>query len=783
VLAAFDLLSISFSLYLNHQLMAIYTESVRVDQEWANRQNRYSDLAQLAGAVNAPGNDVFHSQDVEGESERLVTTLAAFDQAFAEVRDELAQMAPNESAQLLGDLAQARRAMDEMVGEAEGLLDYFRNQQRDQAGERMASMDRKYADLSGAFARLNRNVREIQKAHFTAQETAALSQRSYEILIAGCIAIMVLGVTLYGSRLTTAMLASNKERERYLAVLREREEQLRLFAQVFEFSREAILITGADTRILSVNRAFIEITGYSIEDIRGEKPDVLASGLQAPEFYRNMWRTLTDAGRWQGEIWNRRKNSEIYPEWLSISDVRDENGKITHYVGIFSDITEYRAAQEKIEYLARHDPLTNLPNRNQLDDCFARAVAHVVRAGGKLGLLFLDLDRFKAINDTLGHAIGDKLLQDISKRLLNCVREIDTVCRQGGDEFIILLDDVASADAVASVARKILDILGKPFEIENHNLVTSFSIGIAIYPDDGRDITTLMKKADTAMYHAKESGRNTYRFHTEQMNLAASMRMMLESALRRALERHELQLYYQPQIDLADGQLLGVEALLRWNSSELGWVSPGEFIPVAEDSGLIVPIGQWVLREACRQAVVWREQGMSSFSVSVNLSALQFKRGYVDELVETALRETGLEPARLELELTESILLHDVGDVMETLQRIKGMGVRLSIDDFGTGYSSLSYLRRLAVDQLKIDQSFVRDLPDNTEGAALVRAIIQMARALSLATLAEGVETEEQLRYLRAEGCGAAQGFYLARPMPPADFVQRYFPGGAMPLS
>ncbi|HLF98087.1 MAG TPA: EAL domain-containing protein [Methylococcaceae bacterium] len=560
------------------------------------------------------------------------------------------------------------------------------------------------------------------------------------------------------------------------------EGQLRLFAQVFEFSREAILITDADTRILSVNRSFTGITGYTPDEVLGGHPSMLSSGLQAAEFYRNMWRELVAAGHWQGEIWNRRKNGEYYPEWLSISDVRDETGRITHYVGIFSDISEFKAAQDKIEYLARHDPLTHLPNRCLLDDRFAQAVARAVRAGGKLGLLFLDLDRFKAINDSLGHEIGDRLLQGIAQRLLVCVRETDTVCRQGGDEFIIVLDEASGTDAVAGVANKILDALQRPFEIGSHSLVTSFSIGIAIYPDDGADIATLMKKADTAMYYAKESGRNTYRFHTEQMNFAASTRVKLESALRRALERGEFQLHYQPQIDLAGGRLVGAEALLRWKSPEMGWIPPGEFIPIAEDSGLIVPIGEWVLREACRQAVAWRAQGLSACSVAVNLSALQFKRGQVVEMVDAALRETGLEPACLELELTESLLLQDAAGVMESLRCLKGMGVKLSLDDFGTGYSSLSYLRRLEMDQLKIDQSFVRDLPHNAEGAALVRAIVQMAHALSLSTVAEGVETVEQLDYLRGEGCKAAQGFYLARPMPPAEFVQRYISGGGRTL-
>ena len=391
-----------------------------------------------------------------------------------------------------------------------------------------------------------------------------------------------------------------------------------------------------------------------------------------------------------------------------------------------------------------------------------------------VALLFLDLDNFKRINDTLGHAVGDLLLKEVSTRLLGCVRDTDTISRQGGDEFVLLLGELAESDAAMPAISMVLQRLDEPFFAEGHELSTSASIGVTLYPDDGQDFDTLRKKADMAMYRAKEAGRNTYRFFDEAMNVEALEHLQLRNGLRRALDRHELVLHYQPQVDLRTQRVIGAEALIRWNHPELGMVSPGRFIPVAEDSGLIVPIGEWVIGEACRQAVAWQGLGLPALLMAVNLSAVQFKRGNVEDTVTQALAASGLAPHLLELELTESILVQNVEQVLATLKRIKALGVKLSIDDFGTGYSSLSYLKRFDIDKLKIDQSFIRDLATDPDDAAIVNAIIQMARSLGLRTIAEGVETADMLHRLQGFGCDEAQGYYLARPMP-ADEFPAYF--------
>jgi diguanylate cyclase (GGDEF)-like protein len=450
--------------------------------------------------------------------------------------------------------------------------------------------------------------------------------------------------------------------------------------------------------------------------------------------------------------------------------IKDSQGQPKYLLGIAEDITEQQAAQKKIEFIAYHDALTELPNRLLAKYHLEQAILAAERENSKVALLFIDLDKFKTINDSLGHVIGDGLLKGVAIRLRECLRDIDTLSRQGGDEFLIVLNNIRDTESITVLAEKILERMAEPFEIDHHELSISLSIGIAVYPDDGKDFDMLLKKSDTAMYQAKESGRNTYRFHTEQMNADAIEHLRMRNGLRRALEHGEFVLHYQPQISFATGAVIGAEALIRWNHPELGMVPPGRFISIAEDSGLIVPIGDWVLREACRQAVAWRKAGLPELIVAVNLSAVQFKRGDVEKSVIQALSESGLEPALLELELTESILIKDTEKVLATVRQLKSLGVKLSIDDFGTGYSSLSYLKRFDVDKLKIDQSFVRDMADDPNDAAIVRAIIQMAKSLNLTTIAEGVEDERQLALLRLQHCDEAQGYHFARPMPADEF-------------
>jgi len=543
------------------------------------------------------------------------------------------------------------------------------------------------------------------------------------------------------------------------------EQQLRLSATVFERCSQGITVTDVDGTILSANPAFTKITGYSANEAIGQNPRFLRSGRHGKDFYGNMWQQLCQVGHWEGEIWNRRKNGEVYPEWLWISAVKDAAGCIAQYVAMFSDISESMRAQRRIEFLANHDALTELPNRLSANQHLQLAIGNAEKSKAKVALLFLDMDHFKSINETRGHLFGDAVLKTVTTRIQSCVRETDTISRHGGDEFIVILSDLRDAEAIVRIAEMILRRTEEPLTLDGHELSLTLSIGIALYPDDGTDFESLLSSADAAMYQAKEVGRNTYQFFDNSMTEDHSEQLRIRNGLRRALERGEFVLHYQPQIHLESGTVIGAEALIRWNHPDLGLVPPGRFIPVAEDSGLIVPIGEWVLREACRQAKAWQQAGMPDMVMAVNLSAVQFKRGNLYQSVSRALLESGLDPQFLELELTESILIRDTENVLATVRQLKLLGLNLSIDDFGTGYSSLSYLKKFKVDKLKIDQSFVRDLDSNPDDAAIVRAIIQMAKSLNLRLVAEGVENAHIANQLRLFHCDEAQGYHFGHPM------------------
>ena len=540
--------------------------------------------------------------------------------------------------------------------------------------------------------------------------------------------------------------------------------QLRLSAQVFAESGEAIAVTDVRGGFVSVNRAFTEVTGYTLEEVRGKNPRILQSGRHDAGFYAAMWKHLAETGGWQGEVWNRRKSGEIYPEWLNISSVRNPAGEITHYVAIFSDITERKAAHARIEYLAHHDPLTGLPNRSLLRERLEQEISRTKRSERKLAVLFLDLDRFKTVNDSLGHAIGDRLLREVAGRLRTCLRESDVVCRQGGDEFIVVLPDLKSDTDAAHAARQIIDALHQPVDVGDHVIHTSSSVGIAVYPEDGHTTSALLKAADMAMYHAKERERGSFCFYTQELNAIANERMALDNRLRAAVKDNEFSVHYQPQWSLADGRLTGVEALVRWWSDD-AFVSPARFIPVAEDNGQIVALGAWILEEACRQAAQWRARG-HEMTIAVNVSPVQIRRDDLPGRVRQVLRKTGLPAAALELEITESLMMGEDTQALETLSALKAIGIKLAIDDFGTGYSNLAYLKRFNVDRLKIDQSFVRNIDSKPDAAAIVNAVIVMGRQLGLNTLAEGVETEAERDALRTAGCDDIQGYLLGKPMP-----------------
>jgi diguanylate cyclase (GGDEF)-like protein/PAS domain S-box-containing protein len=496
---------------------------------------------------------------------------------------------------------------------------------------------------------------------------------------------------------------------------------------------------------------------------------------------RHMARALPSTDGGHNTIWILEDVTEKKSAQAALTQAHDELENRVHErteelaqtnARLLLEIAERRHAEQQIEFLAYHDPLTGLPNRLLLQDRMQQAMAHAQRTTTRLALLFLDLDNFKKINDSLGHATGDALLKEVASRLRECVRDADTISRQGGDEFVILLSDLLDPDAAVPVLTNIMERLQEPFYADGTELSTSVSIGAALFPQDGPDFETLRKKADMAMYRAKEAGRNTYRFFNEEMNTEAVEHLVIRNGLRRALERGEFTLHYQPQIDLASAAVIGAEALIRWNHPEFGLVPPGRFIPIAEDSGLIVPIGEWVIHEACRQAMAWKTSGLPDLTIAVNLSAVQFRRSQVEQTVISALQQSGLDPSLLELELTESILIQNVEQVLATVKRLKLLGVKLSIDDFGTGYSSLSYLKRFDIDKLKIDQSFIRDLATDPDDAAIVRAIIQMAHSLNLKTIAEGVENPGMLQRLRIFRCDEAQGYHFARPMPADEFAR-----------
>lgn len=568
---------------------------------------------------------------------------------------------------------------------------------------------------------------------------------------------------LGGNTLFMGIMRDTAERKRS-------EKELSLAAKVFENMGEAIGVMDADNNYISVNPAFSRITGYTQEEAIGKNPRIMASGRHDAAFFQAMWNSITEHGHWQGEIWDRRKNGEIYPKWLSIVTVKGKRGNIQNYIAVFSDISDRKAADERIHFMAHYDALTCLPNRILLHDRILQAITAAPRLGNKVAILFLDLDRFKAINDTLGHSTGDLLLQSVAERLKGCIRSSDTIARLGGDEFIIVLRDLEDGVYAGTVAQKILETISTPFMIRDIELNTSASIGISLYPDDGMANEELIANADVAMYRSKENGRNNYQFFAPDMNDSAYERLTMENNLRKALERQEFVLYYQPQVNSETGRIIGAEALVRWRHPEMGLVPPGMFIPIAEESGLIVTIGEWILREACRQNKSWQQEGLSPIPVAVNLSTVQFRQKNLMALVANTLQESRLDPHWLELEITESGIMQDVEAAVTTLNSLKQMGLKLSIDDFGTGYSSLSYLKKFPLDKLKIDQSFVRDITTDQDDAAIVVAIIGMAKSLKLRVIAEGVETRGHLDFLGTNGCIEIQGYYFGKPVPADEF-------------
>jgi diguanylate cyclase (GGDEF)-like protein/PAS domain S-box-containing protein len=552
------------------------------------------------------------------------------------------------------------------------------------------------------------------------------------------------------------------------------EAQMREAMAVFRASSQAIMTTDTSGVIISVNPAFSKITGYRADEVLGQRPAMFKSGRHDENFYQAMWETLLSTGIWEGEIWNRRKNNEIYPEWLTISAVRDLHGRVTKYVSLFSDITQRKQQEEVVWRQANFDPLTGLANRSLLHDRLERALAHGRRSEKKVGLLFIDLDGFKWINDALGHAVGDQLLIEVAHRLQACVRGQDTVARLGGDEFTIVVDDLTDAEDLKTIGDKVVNVLRAPFALAGGQQYVSGSVGITVFPDDGEDVQTLLKNADIAMYKSKQSGKNRFQFYARHMHADALARMQIEADLRDAIETQAFVLHYQPVVDADTGELVGAEALIRWLHPKRGLVSPQEFIPVAEDCGLIVTIGEWALREAARQWRAWRDAGRAPLRLSVNVSSMQFRESGLPELLERLLGDYRVDHGALVLEITESVLMDTSAAAEGRMRQIKGLGVGFSLDDFGTGFSSLSYLKRFPVDIVKIDRSFVHDCPDDRNDARLVEAIINMAHSLDLRVTAEGVETAAQMNFLRDLGCDYLQGHFVSHPVPAAEFERLF---------
>jgi len=555
--------------------------------------------------------------------------------------------------------------------------------------------------------------------------------------------------------------------------LKQMEQRLKLWATVFEASSESIMITDAERRIVTVNRAFTRGTGYDFEEIAGFTPKFLRSDRHPDSYFDDIWRLASLRGSWQGELWVRRKTGEVFPLWAVINAVREDNDQITHFIALAHDISEHKANEQRINHLAHHDVLTDLPNRSLCIERLRMALQQAERQNQRVGVLFIDLDRFKNVNDSLGHHIGDSLLRSVSRSLIAAVRVGDTVSRFGGDEFVVILNGVNDTDEISQVVdHRLIPLMQRPHEVEGVELHISCSVGIAVYPEDGTEIDTLMRNADTAMYQAKSAGRNNAQFFTAEMDSCVRERLGIENDLRHALERNELRLFYQPRVDCRNGRLLGVEALVRWQHPEHGLILPGRFIAVAEESGLIVPIGAWIVDEACRQQAAWRDNGVGDIAISVNLSAVQLRDPDLLEVLNLALRTWRVNPRKIELELTESLLMEQVESTITLFHELKAIGLMLSIDDFGTGYSSLSYLHRFPIDKLKIDQSFVRDMLDDAGDLAITRAIIGLGHTLGLKVVAEGVENVEEARMLAAAGCDELQGYLFSRPLPVDEFVR-----------
>lgn len=547
------------------------------------------------------------------------------------------------------------------------------------------------------------------------------------------------------------------------------QEHLRQAAVVFDCTREGVLVSDRNGLIVHVNRALVEITGYTPQEVLGQSPSMFKSGRHGPAFYQDVFESLKNTGQWHGEIWNRRKSGEVYPQWQTIRSICDAKGQVSHYVAVFSDISAIKNSQTELMRLAHHDPLTGLPNRLLFTDRTEQALASAQRHKTGCALLMIDLDHFKIINDSLGHNVGDLLLKEVGERLLSVFGKGFTVARLGGDEFAVLIENCSQVAQAAALAQQILEVMKGAFLVDQHQLFISASVGISLFPNDALNAEQLLRNADSALFKAKSSGREGYAMYTEELTAHAQYRVEVASDLRRALEQHELRVFYQPVHDLSTSRLIGVEALVRWQHPQRGLVAPGEFIPIAERTGLIAEIDAWVLEQSCWQMRQWQAAGIELSFVAVNISSRLFARPELYQLVSTVLADTGLDPALLELEVTESAVMDNSEVALEQMHHLRELGLRLAIDDFGTGFSSLLRLKRMPVQKLKIDQGFVAGLPGDDDDVAIVRAVIALAQSMGMQVHAEGIEHIEQAQFLLNYNCDLGQGYWFGRPMPASE--------------
>jgi diguanylate cyclase (GGDEF)-like protein/PAS domain S-box-containing protein len=614
------------------------------------------------------------------------------------------------------------------------------------------------------------------------QEMAAGSRDRYSVtkrytarngrLVWACLTVTAVRQPTGSLDFSVAVIEDITERKRL-------EDHMRLAATVFENSGEGLFVTDAKSRIVHVNAAFTEITGYPAEEVLGKTPSILASGRHDQDFFDRIRESLDRTGKWQGEIWDRRKDGEMFAGWQNIAAVRNAEGMVTNYVAVISDITTRKQVEERLSYAANHDPLTRLPNRTLFQERLGRAMARAQRNQTLVALLFIDLDRFKQVNDTMGHLAGDLLLQQVAERLSGCTRQGDTVARLAGDEFTVILEDVEQPRDAAIVAHKILHRLAEPFDLSGMGAQISSSIGVTLYPADAGEAQSLIKLADAAMYQAKHMGRNRCQFHSEQVNAQAFERLALETALRHAAERNEFDIYYQPIYDLASGRIVAVEALLRWRHPEVGTLVPGQFLPLAEETGLVVEIGYWTMDRACRQVRAWQLAGHADLELHINLSGRQLREGDLLNATALALEHSSLPPSSLVIEVPEAQVIDRGPEPAALFQRISALGLGLSIDEFGSGYSSFAFLRRLSASSIKIAQSFVRSAVATTDDAEIVSAIVALARGLHMSVVAPGIETANQLEFAIKSGCGRGQGFLLGRPMTAEELEARLKSGEA----